>query len=56
MTEARLSPDGFVAQLLTFPDGEQRWVLSYVDEHAGFTVRILDDGEADDWPRLAVTE
>lgn len=64
MIEARLSPDGFVAQLLKLPivdrTGErsgtgERWVLAYVHEEFGFMVRVLEEGEANDWPRLEVT-
>jgi hypothetical protein len=46
--EARVSPDGFVAQRMTL-QGEPRWILSYLTE-AGFTVREVDDAEAADWP------
>jgi hypothetical protein len=46
--EARVSPDGFVAQRMTL-QGEPRWILSYLTE-AGFTVREVDEAEAADWP------
>jgi hypothetical protein len=56
MIEARLSPDGFVAQRLRLPDGVKRWFLVYVSESAGLMMRIVEAEELADWPRLGVAD
>lgn len=51
--QARVSPDGFVAQ--RFPDdfnGHGNWVVTYTNDEGGITVRVVKDDEVADWPRL----
>ncbi len=52
MVEARVSPDGSIAQRLSFPDGVDRWMLMYMSESAGLMARIVDEAELADWPRV----
>lgn len=50
---AKINPDGFVAQRLT-KGGEDRWVLTHMQEGAGLTVTLIEDDEAADWPNLQI--
>lgn len=42
--QAKVNPEGYVAQRLT-NNGEQRWILTYLDEDSGLAVRFVGDSE-----------
>ena len=50
--QARVSPEGFVAQRLTDDQGQPRWILTSMVPGAGLTVSLLDDDEVAGWPHL----
>lgn len=52
--QARVNPEGFVAQRLTIGE-DTPWVLSYMS-HDQFAVRMCTDDEVADWPELRVIE
>jgi hypothetical protein len=55
--EARMSPDGFVAQC--FPEhnfnGQGHWILTFWTAEAGLTVQIFSDEQVADWSPLSLT-
>jgi excisionase family DNA binding protein len=55
--QARLSPDGFVAQRVGHGEnGSGRWVLATLDLDGGVYVRACSDDEVSDWPHLGIAE
>lgn len=52
MRQARMSPDGFVAQ--HFPEGDFKdpWVLTYWTPNSGLTVEVFSDEQVVDWVPL----
>jgi hypothetical protein len=58
--QARMSPDGFVAQ--HFPEcnfnNQGHWILTYLKEYpddVGLTVQIFSDEQVADWLPLSLT-
>jgi hypothetical protein len=56
LREARMSPDGFVAQ--RFPEqnfnGQGHWILTFWTLEAGLTLQIFSDEQVADWPPLSL--
>jgi hypothetical protein len=55
--QARMSPDGFVAQ--HFPEcsfnNQGHWVLTYLKDDVGLTVQIFSDEQVATWLPLLLT-
>lgn len=51
--EARLSPDGFVAQKFS-RDGEYQWVVTSYTAETDLQVTLKSADEVKDWPQLVV--
>ncbi len=48
MTEARRSPDGYIAQHL-YPDEPRGWILLRLNHNGVVTLTALTDDEVADW-------
>ncbi len=48
----RMSPEGYVAQRFTAPDGVEQWVLLHWLDDAGLTLTLKTDEEVAKWPEL----
>lgn len=53
--DARLSPEGFVAQKLC-RNGVYRWVVTSCTEETDLQVTLKSDEEVEDWPQLVVAD
>jgi hypothetical protein len=55
--QARMSPDGFVAQ--HFPEcnfnDQGHWILTYWTADSGLTVQVFSDEQVADWLPLSLT-
>lgn len=52
--QARVDPDGFVAQRFDRDfNGHGNWILTYLTEQ-GVEIRVLNDDEVASWPQLGI--